>query len=161
MKREIHPVDDGKKKCTECEEIKILDNFHVKYKRKDGTPKYRAKCKSCHNADNLQRHKDKYRGHSRRVSSYRWLLKNSYELTEEDYKSMYVGQEGKCLVCEDKILNVFDPSTLNYRPSVVDHCHINGSVRGLLCRTCNTGIGMLNDNVAIVEQAVRYLKKWK
>lgn len=42
-------------------------------------------------------------------------------------------------------------------PKVVDHDHITGQVRGALCAKCNTGIGLLGDNLAGVERAVAYL----
>jgi hypothetical protein len=31
-------------------------------------------------------------------------------------------------------------------------------VRGLLCFTCNSGIGMFSDDTTLLEQAIRYLK---
>ena len=41
----------------------------------------------------------------------------------------------------------------------IDHCHDGGGLRGLLCTSCNTGIGKLGDNVAGLMRAVNYLKK--
>lgn len=41
----------------------------------------------------------------------------------------------------------------------IDHCHETGKVRGVLCRTCNSGIGMLNDDPDLVEEALTYLRK--
>jgi len=40
----------------------------------------------------------------------------------------------------------------------IDHCHDTGAVRGLLCRSCNLGLGMLGDNVAGLRFAVKYLE---
>ena len=42
----------------------------------------------------------------------------------------------------------------------VDHCHSSGKVRGLLCRNCNSGIGMLKDDVEIIKSAMKYLEKY-
>ncbi|WP_344447709.1 endonuclease domain-containing protein [Kitasatospora nipponensis] len=39
----------------------------------------------------------------------------------------------------------------------VDHCHTTGRVRGLLCRKCNSGIGMLGDSPEGVQRALSYL----
>lgn len=44
------------------------------------------------------------------------------------------------------------------RPLVVDHCHDSGAVRGLLCGTCNTGIGMFGDSIKAMRGAIAYLE---
>ncbi|ADR32381.1 VR7ORF006c hypothetical protein [Escherichia phage vB_EcoM_VR7] len=41
----------------------------------------------------------------------------------------------------------------------VDHCHKGGHVRGILCRQCNTGLGMFKDNIASLKNAIKYLNK--
>lgn len=41
----------------------------------------------------------------------------------------------------------------------VDHNHDTGQVRGILCNPCNLAIGLLNDNLDGVMNAVRYLEK--
>lgn len=75
-----------------------------------------------------------------------------YNLSKEEFTQMYLEQEGKCEICgkleED-----------NNRALAIDHCHITGMVRGLLCGKCNTGIGMLNDNAELVKSALLYLRK--
>jgi hypothetical protein len=40
----------------------------------------------------------------------------------------------------------------------IDHCHETGAVRGLLCRSCNLGLGMLGDNLIGLRFAVKYLE---
>lgn len=40
----------------------------------------------------------------------------------------------------------------------VDHCHDTGAVRGILCATCNLGIGGLRDSPELAERAVSYLR---
>lgn len=42
---------------------------------------------------------------------------------------------------------------------VLDHCHVTHSFRGWLCRTCNAGIGLLDDSLEGVEKAVVYLRE--
>jgi hypothetical protein len=43
--------------------------------------------------------------------------------------------------------------------AVMDHCHVSGRLRGILCATCNKGLGQLGDTVAGLEAALAYLKK--
>lgn len=42
----------------------------------------------------------------------------------------------------------------------VDHCHITGNIRGLLCRHCNAGLGLFKDNIELLEKALSYLKSY-
>ncbi len=77
-----------------------------------------------------------------------YSLKRKYEITIEDYNLMYNKQQGKCAICGN-------PEELLH----IDHNHITGEVRGLLCLKCNRGIGFLNDDIKILEQALAYLKQ--
>lgn len=71
-----------------------------------------------------------------------------YGITVEDYENMRTKQDNKCAICKrtPKIL-------------AVDHCHITNKVCGLLCKKCNSGIGFLQDDVAIVKSALEYLSE--
>ena len=39
----------------------------------------------------------------------------------------------------------------------IDHCHDTKRVRGMLCFTCNKGLGMLGDNESGLRRAIAYL----
>jgi len=41
----------------------------------------------------------------------------------------------------------------------VDHCHVSGKIRGLLCFHCNSSLGKMKDSVEILQNAIDYLKK--
>ena len=41
---------------------------------------------------------------------------------------------------------------------VIDHCHKTNGLRGILCGKCNTGIGMLGDDIETVKKALQYLE---
>lgn len=40
-----------------------------------------------------------------------------------------------------------------------DHCHETDEFRGWICRSCNVGIGFLDDSLEGVEKALAYLKR--
>ncbi len=80
-------------------------------------------------------------------------LKCVYGITLDDYHTMLASQGNSCAICET-------PSVHKKRKSFdVDHCHTTNKVRGLLCHSCNVGIGFLKDNVKLLERAILYLTK--
>ena len=74
-----------------------------------------------------------------------------YGVTPEQFKAMVDVQGGACAIC----LKVPDDSF----GLCVDHDHATDEIRGLLCNPCNRTIGVLGDDVAILERAISYLKK--
>jgi hypothetical protein len=79
------------------------------------------------------------------------FFKRKYGLTLEQYTEIYNKQYGKCAICGKH-------QTKLKQALCVDHDHITNIVRGLLCSNCNTGIGMLEDNVQLLTNAIDYLK---
>jgi hypothetical protein len=84
-------------------------------------------------------------------------LKDKYGITQKDYELILKSQKYMCAICKTK-----KPSK-NYNISHfhVDHDHNTNKVRGLLCNNCNTGIGLLKDDINILSKAINYLKKHK
>lgn len=73
-------------------------------------------------------------------------LRKKYGISVEDYEALLVHQSGACGVCLDR------PKLL-----VVDHDHATGEVRGLLCNTCNIGLGSYRDDPKRLARAILYL----
>jgi hypothetical protein len=67
----------------------------------------------------------------------------------EDYEHLLASQHGACAICGYESR---DGKRLR-----VDHCHETGQIRGLLCSTCNTGLGGLGDSIEGVKRALDYL----
>jgi Recombination endonuclease VII len=81
-----------------------------------------------------------------------YRFKAKYGMSLKDFDRMYNEQAGCCAACEDPIP----------RRGVgvnVDHCHETGRVRGLLCRSCNAALGMLEENVDRIEALKRYAER--
>lgn len=65
---------------------------------------------------------------------------------------MWDEQLGCCAICKGDLLRSGD----KYAP--VDHCHVTGRARSLLCIRCNLGIGQFNDDPELLGAAIQYLK---
>lgn len=78
-------------------------------------------------------------------------LQTTYGLTLEAFSAMLAGQNGRCAICET--------DTPDGQGWCVDHDHDSGKVRNILCHSCNAGIGLLKDDLALVLKAAEYLRR--
>lgn len=84
-------------------------------------------------------------------------LRLVWGITLEQYESMLREQKGVCKLCkrpETKIMNRKDGKPHNL---AVDHDHQTGRIRGLLCASCNTAIGHLREDPALLKRIIVYL----
>lgn len=79
--------------------------------------------------------------------------KEKYGLTADDFWDMVFAQDFRCAICTTE----FVPEG---KRGVVDHNHATGEVRAVLCTSCNTGIGQLQDSPDVLRRAVAYLESW-
>lgn len=77
-------------------------------------------------------------------------LAKKYGLSIEAYRAMHNAQDNRCAVCGSELTSSI---------SAVDHCHISGRVREILCISCNTGLGHFRDRPALLRAAADYLVK--
>lgn len=87
-----------------------------------------------------------------------YILKCRFGLSLEDYHSLYKKQSGSCAIC-NKALTLYAETRDLSSVACIDHNHSTGEVRGLLCNTCNTGIGMLKEDPIIMQSAIKYLQQ--
>jgi Autographiviridae endonuclease VII len=82
-------------------------------------------------------------------------LKRAFGITIEQYDEMFKAQKGLCKLCRKP-----EPGTRNGKRKMlaVDHDHVTGKVRGLLCSKCNTALGLFNESPELLEAAITYLK---
>jgi hypothetical protein len=169
--------------CTKCSENLPLDKFSsYKYKKPDGstaTRKY-TQCNFCRNKAQYERRKNNPEAYERlkarwrrkaakqkedrpdmfkkRLESYKesGVLKGHhlkrYGVSLEQYLEMLRAQDYKCLICEVKAEELD-------RDLCVDHCHTTGKIRGLLCNSCNTALGLLKEREDLILKAIEYIKK--
>ncbi len=141
--------------CKKCERNLPLESFGKRTASPDGKM---YECKECvvkksvkwakENPERFKKNQAKFYA-KETTKRYRkdWRLKKEFGISLDDYDKMCESIYHKCEICGDQ-------SSLD-----VDHCHTNGNVRGLLCGNCNRGIGLLKDNIDILQNAINYLKR--
>lgn len=86
---------------------------------------------------------------------FRWSVRNStllrkYGIDIAAYEELLEKQGGCCIICGDRLLPGFKTH--------VDHNHVTGKVRGLLCHPCNVAIGFMREDISIAKRILNYLE---
>ena len=76
-------------------------------------------------------------------------LMRKYGITATEYGAILNRQGGCCAICKRS------PTSQRLH---VDHCHTTDKVRGLLCSNCNTSIGLLGDDLDLIQTALEYVR---
>lgn len=167
------------KQCLRCKRVKPLDQFHKQAQAKDGRQVYCSSCGIEKGAEWRALNRDRQRATERaryaadpekareRQRKYRerhgerlkpaWKETRriatlaSYGLTLDDYAEMLDGQDNRCALCKS------DDPTHWSNQFQVDHDHETGRVRGLLCASCNGGLGLFKDDPILLAEAIDYL----
>lgn len=92
-------------------------------------------------------------------------LKQKFNLSSDEYEAMFLLQKGLCAICNKpetykgrKSKRFPEHSVLVKRLSV-DHNHLTGKIRALLCHNCNLILGNSKDSIETLLNAISYLKK--
>jgi hypothetical protein len=106
------------------------------------------------NKDKIAKHAKDYRTAHKDKLDARAIAYNRFKktgVTQEQYDGAYLKQKGVCAICS---LPCAQGISL-----AADHCHTTGIFRGLLCGSCNLGLGKFKDNKLLLENAIQYLKE--
>lgn len=159
------------KRCSKCHEFKPLTDFYRAPRTRDG---HRGDCIACNLASNAERHRrdpqpardrvkrwrleneDRYAKNraafaasgGKRLADRKSHLKRKFGLTLEQYNAMLARQRGCCAICRRPPRNI----ALH-----VDHDHVTGAIRGLLCFQCNNGLADLQEDPGLLAKAASYL----
>ena len=166
-------METNSKTCTKCLHSLDLSEFG----KQKGTPDgLRYECRDCQR-QYMAEWRSQNREYLRDASSRRWrqmsdeekarkreldlkryhaapevardkLLRRKYGITQAEYDTMLAAQGGACAICGS-----IEPK----RILAVDHHHGTGAVRGLLCDSCNNGLGRFRDNPEVLARAIAYL----
>lgn len=124
------------KRCPDCKDWKPAEAFPRNRRMKDGRHTY---CKECNNARSRES-RERLHGGTRH-----YHLTRRYGIGAAEVDAMISNQGGVCVVCGRP------------DPQHVDHDHVTGNVRGILCFNCNGGLGQFADDQDRLIEAARYL----
>ena len=173
------------KRCHCCEQVKPLESFCLDRRRNDGRLCACRDCAATKRKavprDKMQAYQNRWRSKNgdrvRQKNRERYAkdplrakqIQQKYHATHKDkiavkrraatlkqygliphqYEAMLAAQGGTCAIC-----HALDPGHWSGRFQV-DHDHVSGAVRGLLCSACNGGLGLFKDDVERLRQAMR------
>lgn len=152
------------------------ENFALDRRRPDGLTPH---CKSClkkYRDENKQQRneviKEWRKNNSEKLREYslkknalehtkkrmqRYRLKKRYGITTDYWNQMLIKQDNKCGICRidmKTFVNNIPRETVLH----VDHDHVTGKIRGLLCSTCNKLLGLAKENPVFLRVAASYLE---
>lgn len=161
------------KNCRVCEKWKPLDDFYRMAGMRDG---HRNECKACNLAEKKQRYqadpakaiarvKEWQKANPERVKETRRLnnarperrrkqrdtyYRRTFGISADDFDALLAEQGGGCAIC----CSVPDRAASLH----LDHDHVSGELRGILCLSCNQGVGKFRDDPELLERAATYVR---
>lgn len=132
------------KTCTLCKQELAYDKFGKDSKMKDG------RLSACRECTNARARASYYKSEVARNFKYT----QRYGITYEEVIAMAEAQDYLCKICDKKcaFLNGNRGNAFH-----IDHCHTTNKVRGLICATCNRGLGLFYDSPEFLRRAADYL----
>lgn len=147
--------------CKKCGENKPMNMFYYKTLNKEG------RCKPCVSDMRKTSYRNTRDQVITRVTKYRrenpekirgTKLKQEYGLSIERYNAMLASQDHVCAGCLKPESTIWRGRVLSL---AVDHDHLNGDIRGLLCMRCNRALGMLGEDLDTMRRLIDYVEKSK
>ena len=119
--------------CNDCK-IFLPDTDFYKRTFSSGNVGLQPRCKKCATKNRRQY----YKPHE--------FMRRKFKLTEDQYNDLMINEN--CQICNVELTK-----------KCIDHCHSTNKVRGVLCNNCNTALGLVGDNISVLEKMIKYLQK--
>jgi hypothetical protein len=129
------------KQCTECGKDKDVSLGYY--------GKHHLKCIECCRAKGKASYAmltQEQRDENKRKWGVDYRRLRKYGITKEQYDELLTFQKKRCAICHRD------------RKLVIDHDHVTGKVRGLLCNDCNATLGFVQDKIEVLANAIDYLE---
>lgn len=145
---------DGRKRdCIECRKAAV--RAYYKANRDQIRARQRPKTNRRLTAAELERQREQRATPEGKRKMREARLRTAYGMSVAEFDRLAANQAGVCAICKR------EPSGRGATPPrlYVDHDHVTGAVRGLLCHSCNTGLGHLRDDRDRLLAAIEYLRR--
>lgn len=150
------------KTCTRCKQAQELSEFRPR-KLISGIG-LTSHCRSCHAETNKKYRRENRTQNVERKKSWYYAdkLKNptkgsnaallrKYGITLAQKEAMWLGQNKCCAICEKNLPTLFKAK--------VDHRHVTGKVRKLLCARCNAHLGYIKESFDVALRLAKYIQE--
>jgi hypothetical protein len=183
LKKNPNPtkLTDIGKVCTRCKKDKPLSAYNKTKRNSSGLD---AHCRECSKLAQVQWRKNnpdkgkeydrkwkdnnavylaqvkpdylstEYRKNTQLTRGWAHFLKKTYRLSPKEFYALLESQDGGCAICGRK------DSGVRNRQMHLDHCHETGRNRGILCHSCNVGLGNFKNNPDRLFAAAAYLLQY-
>lgn len=122
------PIINNKKQCTRCQKWKHLKEFNAG----KSVDRKRSQCRNCER-------------------DYKLMLR--YGLTGKQIDDFW--GRTHCEICNNPFIN-YGVGTGRFK--CIDHDHVTGMARGVICNACNAAMGYTGDSIAVMKKIIAYLK---
>ncbi len=134
------------------------------FPNEDYRPNIGNQCRPCRNSksgswrkanpDYQRKYRESHRGERARKNrenpycAREYRLKKEWGMSLQEYERRLLNQGGRCAICKGVSRN---------RALAIDHNHLTGEIRGLLCQNCNIALGLFKDSPEMIQEALCYL----
>ena len=119
--------------CRRCQKKKSIFEFEKNQKTIRGKVSRRGECRDCRSWKKPMSTKDR-------------------DKFEKIYPPPPIGKPFHCPICDRTIIRQYKNDV------VLDHLHNTGKIRGWICRMCNNSMGMMEDDVNILQRAIKWIQ---
>lgn len=156
--------------CSTCKISKDSSEFYKRSLSKDGLSYV---CKLCDDKRAKTYREESYNKERLAKGSRKWRTDNkdhvkenkllySFKMTLAQYNDLLKAQDYKCANCPKHASELTRALAVDHdRTCCPGRRSCGKCVRGLLCDSCNRGLGLLQDNIDVLEASIKYLKKYK
>ena len=131
--------------CKSCSEVKPFTEFYKNNATPDKLTRY---CKVCCKRKERETHRKN--PNKKWEHRHKELITSTGErLTKPMFTRLIEDQHNQCGICNQVM-----------KKPCIDHNHITGSIRMLLCTNCNTMIGLAKEDTNILSRAIDYINRF-
>ena len=145
------------KKCPGCgKELPWTKEFFNSHRRPNHPNALSYYCKVCSSAYCTAWNKKPENRIRANDIKRRNKFKTKYKISEKEIQELMNKSMGCCSICNESLIT--PESRISYH---VDHDHKTDKVRGLLCGSCNRGLGQFRDSIEVLKNAIKYLQEFR